>query len=160
MDFEKHYRRRLKRLKKSLHEPFEKYQALKKLVKLMGAQGVFLHMGKQGRWHPWWAFLACLVLLALFLGVLSLVTHFDHPWWAWFLTTPMLLITSFVHYALWRAAGNMRSSFGATVLRAYTIPMLTLFFFLVVGTLATGLQGFFENFFDGLGAVLRKIMPQ
>jgi len=154
MDFEKHYRRRMKRLKKSLREPFEKYESLQRLLKLMGAQGVFLHMAKQGRWNPWVTFILCLISLVILLGAAHGIVLLDKPWWSWFLTAPVVFLSAFLHFALWRAAGNMRSSIWAALLRAYLVPMLALMFFLVFAVFAVGLQDLLGAVVDGFKEII------
>ena len=150
MDFKKHYRRRMKRLKASFVEPLEQSRAVKKLWKLMGTQGVILHMARQGRWNVWLAFALSLLSMAAVMGGIALSTSLGSPWWSWFFIAPPAAIASFLHYALWRSTNHMQSGMMRFVLRLYVIPMLALLFCLVVGVIVVGLNQSFEYFVEVL----------
>ena len=150
MDFKKHYRRRMKRLKQSFIEPIEQSRAVKQMWKLMGTQGMIFHMARQGRWNVWLAFVLSLASMGLVLGGIALANQFGTPWWSWFFIAPPIAIAAFLHYALWRATSHMTSGFMSLVLRLYAIPMLALLFCLVVGAVVVGLNYLLDYFLHAL----------
>ena len=154
MDFEKFFRRRMKRLRRNFIEPLEQSRAVQALWKTMGTQGMLIHMARQGRWNPWLSFGLCLGSLGALMGVLRLVTYLGTPWWAWFFGAPVVILSAFVHYALWKAAGHMKSGLWALMLRLYVIPMLTLLFFLVIGVIVVGISWALSHFFEGLKSAI------
>ena len=132
MDFKKHYRRRMKRLKAGFRRPFEQSKTLQKLWRLMGAKGVLLHMGWQGQWNPWVAFVLALLSLGLVFGLVAITTALELRFWASFILVIPSVLSTYIHFALWRAATKMRSSVFSMVLKVYTIPMLGLMFFMML----------------------------
>ncbi|MBA44585.1 MAG: hypothetical protein CMF62_11365 [Magnetococcales bacterium] len=150
MDFKKHYRRRMKRLKASFVEPLEQSRAVKKLWKLMGTQGVIFHMARQGRWNVWLAFALSLLSMGVMVALLPLASGKGTPWWIWLIMSPPVLIAAFVHYALWRSTSHMKSGVTAFFLRLYTIPMLSFLFCLVIAVIVVGLNQFLHGFMTGI----------
>lgn len=154
MDFKKYFRRRMKRVKASLRKPFEQSRALKKLWRVMGAQGVILHMARQGRWNIWLAFVLSLIFLGLVFGCAALAETVGFPDWTWIFIMPIIFISTFVHYALWRATSNLRQPVLKLVMRIYVIPMLALMFFLVLAVTAVALKDALNSLTDTLNASL------
>lgn len=150
MDWEKFFRRRLKRLRRSFVEPLEQSKAARALWHTMGTQGMLIHMARQGLWPVWISFGACLLALGWLIGALYLVVWFGTPWWSWFFAAPIIILTAFVHYALWKASGRMPSGTSSLVLRLYVIPMLTLLFFMVVAVVVVGFSWGLNQFVSGL----------
>ena len=149
MDLQKFYRRRMKRLKRSIKAPLEQSRAVQKIWKLMGAQGVLIHMGRQGRWNVWLAFVLSLISLAILLGLMQIFTLLEAPLWSWLIAIPFMGLSAFVHYALWRAT-RYSSSLTATVMRLYAAPMLTLIFFFLLGFIVVSLN-------EGLNFLLNNL---
>ena len=133
MDFKKHYRRRMKRLKASVLEPLEQSRAAKKMWKLMGAQGVLLHMARQGSWNVWLAFIVAVLSVAVFFMVVSALSASGLTRMSWFILLLPAALSAFTHFALWKSAMRLRSGLKSMVFKLYSIPMLSLMFMIFVG---------------------------
>ena len=111
----------------------------------MGAQGVLIHMARQGRWNMWLAFLIALASLGLVLLGIAIMDFFDAPLWAWVFMSVPAFLSSFVHLALWRSASH-RKGVMAFIMKLYTIPMMGLMFCMFVGIVVVSIQQGLEGF--------------
>ena len=157
MDFKKYYRRRMKRLKAGFRRPFEQSKTLQKLWRLMGAKGVLLHMGLQGQWNPWVAFVLALASLAVVFGLIAITNALQTRFWGTYILVVPAVLSTYIHFALWRAARKMRDSLGSLVLKLYTIPMLGLMFFLMLAIVVVSLNEFLEFLFEAING--KPVLP-
>lgn len=139
-EIETFFRRRFKRLKRSMAAPFKKSKTFKKLWHLMGPKGVLLYMAIQGRWNPKITFFLCLASLVGVYQTLIFILNAGFSFLGWVALVPMVLLSGYMHYTLWRCAQNMRGRFLAPLFRLYAAPMVAVLFFLILGILATGLH--------------------